>query len=191
MGFFSRLFDALKSLFGGRRETPHESYYRGWEGYWYPNTVTLRAAGLGFDSALSRVCAELNRGAKEAGLPYTFATTNAPGENVLVAWDTTGTKVSKGNTGRTPPEEMVGHRPDMPWAQKHCCIYVKPGTSGESLYTLLLHEAFTHGGKLEHSDEERDVAHPKANVGRLSAADIATWKLASQRRKRDGLEPTL
>jgi hypothetical protein len=193
---FSRIADALLHLIGVRKDKPvplHAHYYSaaqagyGFEGYWAYNTITLRAAGTGFDAALSRVATELNRGAKEAGLPYTFVVTSAIGESVLVQWDTGG-KVQSAEAGRTPPDEIIGYIPAMPWAHKHVAVYVKRGVSGEELYTLLLHEIFTHAAGLEHSPDTRDVGHPSAKVGRLSAADIQTWEMASQRRKRDGLE---
>lgn len=194
MGFFSRLFDAIKSLFGGRKETPsipHPHYYNEFMGYWASNAVTLRAGGPGLDVALSRVAAELNRGAKAANLPYTFSITTQPGETILVLWDTNG-KVPRGVDAHTPPQETVGVRPDIPQAVAHSIIYVRSGKSGDYLYRLILHETFAHSrsamGDDAHSGDERDVGHPSAKASSLSAADIATWKLAFERRRRDGLE---
>lgn len=195
MSLLSQIGDAFLRLIGLRKDPkppPHADYWREWFGYFAHDKVLIRAEGQGFDSAISRVAAELTRGAREAGLPYTFETTAIAGaETILVRYDLSG-KVAKGEDATTPPTEIIGIRPDMPWAVAHAVVYIRKGKTGDYLYRLILHEAFTHvgfaTGNAAHSNDQKDVGNPSAKADKLSAADLATWIKAFGRRAKDGLE---
>lgn len=194
MSILSKIGDAFLRLFGLKKDPPkppHEHYWNPYQGYFAYDEVTLRGATAGFDAALVQVAEELNRGVKEAGLPYRFSVTTTPAETVLVQWDHTGRIVPRGEDATTPSEFTAGVRPDIPQAVKHANVYVRSGKSGDYLYRLLLHEIFaharTHMGQHGHSDDDRDVGHPSAKASRLSTADLTTWAKSFQRRQQDGL----
>lgn len=191
MSIFSKITDAFLRLVGLKKDKappPHAHYYNVGNGYWPRREVIVWAADDDY-AAVRDACSVWNEAFRLGGINmYLHMATDgyAGVAQILVKRDAASSHVKSGQTGATSPE---GEAPGTPWILGRVTTWIKTGVKGSELAALLVHELGHAIGIFAHSNDERDVMHPKARRLELSAADHKTLALTYQRRQRDQREP--